>query len=326
MTTQHRRTQRPLIVYRRDLPLDANALELFARIVAAGSLAQAARELGQTRAAVSRRLALIEAALGQPLLVRTTRALGLTETGRRLLAQARAVAEAAAAARQSVRAAGAGSGLGGTLRVTTVPTFGLNVLAPLLARFQALHPALRLELSFTHRRIDLLREDVDVAFRITRRLPQDWVARPVLPFAVRAYGRPGAGRPLPQPEALAAEALLLLGQPADSVALLWQHADGRSATVELQPATVADDLATLVQMACAGGAVVLAPEFSVRRDCAEGRLVDLLPGWSLHLPEGDTVHALTLPHPAAPAAARALVAFVAEALAAPADATPARAR
>lgn len=137
MTTKKRS---PLVAIRRDLPLDASALDLFARIVAAGSFAQAARELGQTRAAVSRRVALIEQALGQPLFARTTRALGLTEAGRRLAAQARVVAEATAAARQGFRAIGSGAGLGGTLRITAVPTFGHNALAPLLAQFQALHP------------------------------------------------------------------------------------------------------------------------------------------------------------------------------------------
>ena len=307
----------PLVAQRRDLQLDANALELFARIVAAGSFAQAARELGQTRAAVSRRVALIEQALGQPLFARTTRALGLTETGRRLAAQARVVAEATAAARQGFRAigSGAGPGLGGTLRVTAVPTFGHNVLAPLLARFQALHPALRLELSFTHRRVDLLREDVDVAFRITRRLPQDWVAKPVLPFAVRAYAQPRRGLPLPHPDALAGESGLLLGQPADSVAMVWQHIGGERAEVDLLPACISDELATLVLMACTGPGIVFAPDFSVQRELADGRLIDALPGWQVHLPEGDTVYALTLPHPSAPEAARALVQFVAAALA-----------
>ena len=64
--------------------LDANALELFARIAQAGSFAQAARDLGLTRAAISRRIAAIESAVGLALFARSTRSLGLTEAGRRL--------------------------------------------------------------------------------------------------------------------------------------------------------------------------------------------------------------------------------------------------
>ena len=317
---------RPATAIRRSVPLDANALELFARIVAAGSFAQAARELGLTRAAVSRRVAIIEAALGQPLFARTTRALGLSEAGRRLATKARAVADATDAARLSFRAQARGLGLGlsGTLRVTSVPTFGQTVLAPLLARFQAAHPALRLELSLTHRRIDLLREDIDVAFRITRKPPPDWVARPLLPFAICAYAQARAGLPLAGPGSLADERCLVLGAPAERLPMRWQNAAGRQVDVELVPACVGDDLATLVGMACAGRGIVFAPDFSVHAEVAAGRLVDALPGWQAQVAEGDTVFALTLPSPVAPESARALVLFVAEALAAPATRAPSR--
>jgi len=308
----------PEFTARRAPAHDANALELFARIVAAGSFAQAARDLGQTRAAVSRRVGLIEAALGQPLFARTTRALGLTETGRRLAVRARAVAEATAAARLALRGQGQGEGLTGTLRVTSVPTFGTGVLAPLLARFQALHPGLRLELSFTHRRVDLLREDVDVAFRLTQRPPEDWVARPLLRIAVKAWAAPRPGLPLPAPAALADERCLVLGAPRDRLTLRWRHDDGETVEVDVVPACIADDLATLVGMACAGQGIVFAPDFSVREELTQGRLTDALGGWQMVLAEGDTVQALTLPAPTAPEAARALVQFVAAALAAPA--------
>ncbi len=301
-------------------PLDANALELFARIVAAGSFAAAARELGQTRAAVSRRVAVIEAALGQPLFARSTRALGLTEAGRRLSVRARDVADATAAARASFRAKGeqdsAEAGFSGTLRVTAVPSFGTLVLAPLLAAFQAPHPGLKLELSVTHRRIDLLREDVDVAFRITHRPPEDWVARPVLKFEIHGYAAPRRGLPLKSPILLASERSLVMGTPVIApLQLHWQHRRGDKLNVEIVPACASDDLAALMALARGGAGIVYAPDFSVREELASGALIDVLPGWQLHVNEGDTVHALTLPQPTASAAARALVQFVAQALA-----------
>ena len=57
--------------HRENAALDANALELFARVVAAGSFSRAARQLGLTRAAVSRRVAAMEHITGQTLLART---------------------------------------------------------------------------------------------------------------------------------------------------------------------------------------------------------------------------------------------------------------
>jgi DNA-binding transcriptional LysR family regulator len=305
---------------------DAAAFELFGRIVAAGSFAAAGRVLGITRAAVSRRVGQIEAAIGQPLFARTTRALGLTDAGRRLAARARDVLEATQAAQRALRAL-PGEGLAGTLRITTTPSFGHAVLAPLLARFQAAHPALWLDIHFTGRRVDLLREDVDVAFRITREPPEDVVAQPVLRFAIRAVAAPGAGWPLASPARLADQRCLLFGQGLGSTAaeprtLLWQR-DGDAAAradVEVQPACVADDLATLQAMARAGGGVTFLPDFCVRDDLQSGALIDALPGWRLLVAEGDAVLALTLPAPGGSEAARALVRLVREALAVQGDA------
>lgn len=290
---------------------DANAIELFARVVAAGSFAQAARELSQTRAAVSARIAALEAQLGAPLFARTTRALGLTEAGRRLAQHARAVLDAADAARRGLRRQR--RGLGGTLRLTAVPLVGTALLAPLLARFQADHPELKIELRLTYRAVDLLREDVDVAFRLTARPPEDWVAEPLLPFIVRAYAAPGPQWPLAKPEDLAGQRCLVFGAPTALQTLAWQRGR-RSVPVAIDPALVGDDLGTLVAVARAGGGIVFCPDFGVAAEVAAGQLVDVLPGWRLPVSQGDAIVALTLPVPAAPESARALVRFIRESL------------
>jgi len=305
---------------------DANALELFARIAGAGSFAQAARSLGLTRAAISRRVMALEEQLGGPLFVRSTRALGLTESGRRLATRARAVLEATESARRSLRSRGSGAGgLAGTLRITAVPSFGQAVLGPLLASFQAANPELRLELRFTHRRVDLVREDIDVAFRLTSRPPEDCVATPLLPFVVHAYAAPAPGLPLPGPAALARQRCLLFGAPTDESTLTWHHeAAGRREAVTIEPAMVGDDLGTLQAVAAAGGGIVFAPDYCVQADLARGTLVDVLPGWRLPVAEGDMLQALTLPLPVAPESARALVHHVRDALAVQRPAAPAR--
>jgi DNA-binding transcriptional LysR family regulator len=295
--------------------LDANALELFARVVAAGSFAQAARELGLTRAAISRRVASIEALTGKPLFVRSTRALGLTESGRRLASRAKAVLEAAETARRALRK-DARQGLEGTLRITSVTSFAQALLAPLLVRFQALHPALRMELRLTNRRMDLLRDDVDVAFRLTIRPPQDWVAQPVLRLTIKAYAAPRAGLPLADPGALAQQRCLVFGPPSETLHMRWQHEAGRSQEVSIEPVLIADDMGTLLAMACVPTCrdIVFLPDYAAAADVQAGRLLDVLPGWHLPVPEGQLVQALTLPQPDAPEAARLLVRFVKEAL------------
>lgn len=295
--------------------LDANALELFATVVAAGSFAQAARQLGLTRAAVSRRIAAIEALAGQTLLARTTRSLGLTEAGRQLARRAQAVRDAAQAARATLRDRHAG--LAGRLRITSLPSFGHAVLLPLLAAFRAEHPGVQMELTFTDRRIDLLREGVDVAFRITRKPPEDWIAQPVLRFRIGAYA--AAGARLCEPVELADRTLLLLGGGGgEPVSLRWQQRRDEQAQVLEARATIAgDQMEALLGLARLGAGVALAPDYCVRADLEAGRLVDLLPDWHLPIAEGDCVQALTLPAATAGANARALVRFVAEKLGTP---------
>ena len=302
--------------------LDANALELFARIAQAGSFAQAARDLGLTRAAISRRIAAIEAAVGLTLFARSTRSLGLTEAGRRLHTRARAVREAAESARLALRHTR--DQLDGTLRISATAGFGRHVLAPLLARFQALHPAVRYELFFTDRRVDLLREGVDIAFRVTSKPPETWVAQPVMRFEVRAYG--SEAQPMLQtPLGLANAPMLLLGQGEEPFASQWQHEDGRREDVTLQATAWGSDLDGLIALARHGAGVVVAPDFCVEpvaalqdetvapAAVAPHPLRNVLPGWQLQVGL-DTVQALTLPLPAGSETARALVRFVRDTL------------
>lgn len=291
--------------------LDANAMELFARVVAAGSFSRAARQLGLTRAAVSRRVAAMEQIVGQTLLARTTRSLGLTEAGRALAARAQVVHEAANAARMALRKEG--DALQGRLRITSMRAFGYSVLLPLLAEFGRMHPGVAMELVFAERRVDLVREGVDVAFRITRKPPEDCVAQPVLRYRIGAYGT--SPSPLAGPQALQQWPLLMLEGGAQSWPLQWHSRSGHtSETVELQPHISADSLEALVALARHGQGVVLAPDFCLQEDVAAGRLHNLLPDWHLPIAEGDCVQALTLPVHTAGANARALVRLVAQRL------------
>ena len=301
--------------------LDANALELFARIAQAGSFAQAGRELGLTRAAISRRIAAIESAVGLTLFARSTRSLGLTEAGRRLHTRARAVREAAEGARLALRHTR--DQLDGTIRISATAGFGRHVLAPLLARFQALHPAVRYELFFTDRRVDLLREGLDIAFRVTSKPPEAWVAQAVMKFEVRAYGndQQSVGQ---RPQDLATAPALLLGQSEEPFASQWQHNDGRREDVSLQASAWGSDLDGLIALARHGAGIVIAPDFCVepipalrdiggKLDSPTPLLRNVLPGWRL-LVGLDTVQALTLPLPAGSETARALVRFVRDAM------------
>lgn len=290
--------------------LDADALELFARVARAGSFSLAAQQVGQTRAAVSRRIASMEQRTGQTLFLRTTRSLALTATGRRLLPHAMAVLDAAAQARGTLTSVRAG--LAGSLRITSLPSFGTTVLPSLLLKFRELHPEVNYDLLLSDRRVDLLREGVDIAFRVTSKPPPDWVARPYLHFYVGAWCAPGQWEPLQHPDQLTPMPLLLLGPVSSNPEMHWVRRDGgASAICPRAPAAVqSDDLTVLVRLAEGGMGVVLAPSYCVQDAVATGRLVELLPGWNLNIRQGNAVQLLTLPRPQLGAVARAFAKFV----------------
>ncbi len=152
------------------MDLEPNDLLLFARIVEAGSFSKAALRVDLPKSTVSRRIALLEARLGERLLQRTTRKLVLTEFGADLLEHAHKVAEevdAAAALAQHRQVAPSGK-----LRISMPGDFANMGLNTVIARFIERYPAVTLELDLSPRRVDLVTESFDIAIRMGD-LPDD---------------------------------------------------------------------------------------------------------------------------------------------------------
>ena len=113
--------------------LEPNDLLLFARVVDEGSFTRAAERLGLPKSTVSRRVAALEAQLGERLLLRTTRKLTVTDFGLAVLEHAHHVVEDVEAA--TSLAQNRQIEPSGRLRVTMPSDFANIVLAPLLAEF-----------------------------------------------------------------------------------------------------------------------------------------------------------------------------------------------
>src|SRR3984885_5371566 len=136
-------------------------MEMFVRVVDAGSFSLAARDLKIGQPAISKTIASLEERLGVRLLARSTRRLTPTEAGVAFYERAlRAVTEADAAAR------GASASLEGRLRISAAVTFSRIHLVPRLAEFLDAHPRLELELVMDDRPRDLVAENIDAALRL----------------------------------------------------------------------------------------------------------------------------------------------------------------
>src|SRR5216684_109513 len=140
------------------------ALEIFVRVVDAGSFSAVARRQRIGQPAVSKAVVQLEEWLGVSLLMRSTRSVVPTEAGRIFYDRAKRTIEEADEAVMAAR--GSASGLSGKLRVSTSVCFGRLDVIPNLAAFLAEHPDLDIELVLDDRNVDLVNEGIDVALRM----------------------------------------------------------------------------------------------------------------------------------------------------------------
>ncbi len=139
-------------------------MEMFVRVVDAGSFSSAARDLKIGQPAISKTIASLEERLGVRLLARSTRHLTPTEAGVAFYERAlRAVTEADEA---DAAARGASASLEGRLRISAAVTFSRIHLVPRLSEFLGANPRLELELVMDDRPRDLVAENIDAALRL----------------------------------------------------------------------------------------------------------------------------------------------------------------
>ena len=140
------------------------ALETFVSVATRGSLTAAAQAEGVAPALMGRRIDALEEHLGVKLLVRTTRRITLTHEGSAFLEDCQRLLSDLANAEASVSAGGMKAS--GYLRITAPAGFGRRHVAPLVPRFQALHPDVTISLTLSDRVVDLAGEGYDCAVRV----------------------------------------------------------------------------------------------------------------------------------------------------------------
>ena len=260
-------------------------IEAFVGVVDAGGFRAAARDLGVTASAVSKRVGALEARLGARLLNRTTRQVAPTEDGLAFYERARAAIEDLAEAESAV---GEAQGVArGRIRINSPVDFGRQFLVDPLAEFARTHAEVDLDVSFSDRFVDVVAEGYDVVLRIGDLPDSGLVARRLAPVRRVILASPDYlarhGRPS-EPEDLAEhEAIFYAYDERRSV-----DVDGRR--IALRGRHVADNGALMASMVRAGLGIAFLPTFLACEALRSGELEVLFPGRTggdLHL------HALT---------------------------------
>ncbi len=257
------------------------ALEAFAGVARHGSFRRAAAERKVSPSALSHVIRSLEDALEVRLFNRTSRSTGLTDAGRQLLDRiGPALGDVAEALDGVARLRGRPSGL---LRVNLPRVANQLVIEPMIGRFLAACPEVRLEIASFDGLADIVADGFDVGIRRDRRLSPGMIAVPAGPprrFAV--VGAPSylaaSGRPL-VPQDLHAHRCIERRYP-DGARYAWEFARGKE-TVELEVSgpLVADDTALMLRAALDGVGLAFVFEELAADHLASGRLVRLLEDW-----------------------------------------------
>jgi DNA-binding transcriptional LysR family regulator len=256
-------------------------MSVFSKVVAAGSLSAAARDLGISPALVSRRLAGLEARLGVRLLNRTTRSLHLTVEGSQYY-------EACSRVLAEIEDADAAVSIGraepqGALKVALPASFGHQHVAPLIPRFAELFPKIELALSLSDRRVNVIDEGYDVAIAIAHLEDSSLAARKLAPNRrvvcaspayLKKHGTPREPQDLAQHNCLT----------TSDFVMTWEYkaADGHPGVARVRGRYACDNWEVLREWALAGLGVALKSTWDVHRHLQDGSLVQLLPGYSFH--------------------------------------------
>lgn len=152
-----------------------NDLRVFLAFADSGSMAGAARQLGQNHSTVFRRLNQLEDDLAVRLFERLPTGYVMTPAGERMLVLAREAENAMNAIEREV--AGRDLKPAGTVRLTTAATLARTLMPEVIRKVRRQYPDIVVELVVGDSDYDLNRREADIAFRATRKPPDHLVGR-----------------------------------------------------------------------------------------------------------------------------------------------------
>ncbi|MTJ81237.1 MAG: LysR family transcriptional regulator [Telmatospirillum sp.] len=248
-------------------------MRIFVRIAERGNLSAVAREMGLGQSTVTRQLALLEQAVGVPLIARTTRTIALTGEGARYYDECLQILRLIDQAGEEARTAR--DAPAGTVRLSCPAAFGVLRICPLIFAFQDRYPDIRVDLDLTDQRVDLIAEGFDLAVRLgpltesSLRLKPLGISHRVMvasPAYLARHGRPD------RPSDLTRHEGLRMSNVAGSDRLLFDGPDGRGEAVPFSGRLLVDHGLALREAFIAGRGIGPAHRWLIQDLLEDGRL------------------------------------------------------
>lgn len=284
-----------------------NDMMIFARVVAANSFAEAARQLAMSKSGVSKSVAKLERSLGVRLLNRSTRGMSLTEIGAAYYKHCVNIADEAAQAANLVSELRTEPV--GVLKISCPVAFGRLHIAPAVAGYLARYTKVRIDLTTTDRLVDLTSEGFDVAIRIAREPDLHLVARKLAavrrvicatPGYFARFGIPTSPQELARHNCLHYTHFGSHGQ--------WRlHGANGQIVVQVDGSLRVNDDDVLSSAVLGGLGIALLPTFIIADELQAGLLRSVL---SEFVPLERHIYAVHLPNPNLPAKVRGFIEFL----------------
>ena len=287
---------------------DLEAWAMFAAVVEHRSFTDAAKALSVSKATVSKAITRLEQHLDTSLFNRTSRRLALTESGKRLATHAARILEEGQAAEEAARQDTAE--LSGTIRLGAPMTFGLLRIAPLVAEFAKLHPAVDVDLHLSDARIDMVEMGLDATLRIADMPDSSLRARRLGDVKLHVIASPSylaeRGRPTHPSDLGAHDCLCYSNAPTPDV---WRFAGPgqQNVVIQVRSRITVNSGDAMLPALRAGIGIARLPDFIVGDGLASGELEEVLVDWR---PPPLGLHLVTPPSRLRPARVEALLDFI----------------
>jgi LysR family transcriptional activator of dmlA len=293
-------------------------LGFFSVIASSGSLGSAARELGITTAAVSKRLAQIEERLGLSLVNRTTRRMSLTPEGEVYLEHARKILGEIDDMEHILW--GSTQTPKGLLRVNATLGFGRTQIAPLISEFVKQYPLVDIQLQLSVNPPPITDDLFDVCFRFGHPPDSRAIAKLIAPNNRIVVASPNYLKKFGVPKTpsdLIKHNCIGIRQ-GDEAYGLWRFASSKSKNqrestedIKIRGNLTTNDGEIAVNWALDGHGILLRAEWDVARYIKSGRLVHILENY--HNPEANIYAVYSQRHKTS-ARVNALIEYVKEML------------
>ncbi|MDB5932671.1 MAG: LysR family transcriptional regulator [Massilia sp.] len=264
-----------------NLTFQLDDLRVFCLAARKASFAATAMELGTSPAFVSKRIAILEKALGVTLFHRAARRVTITDEGERVYASAQQIFQGVEQMGETV--AGGRLDPSGALRVTTAVRLGRKHIGPVLSLLAQRYPALDITLDVVDRRVDLVAENIDLDVRVAPVDEPHLVAHRIAEstrklYAAPAYlarrGHPASGAELSQHDCLV---LRDRNQPFG----IWRlNGPGGAEKVKVSGRLSSNNSEIVRGWAIDGHGIALPTRWDAHADVLAGRLVPVLPDYS----------------------------------------------